>query len=153
MKPLFPDVFVNGEKIPSAAIAAEAQNHKAPADKPGLAWHAAARALVVRKLLLQEVLRKGLEAAPKSLGPDRAETEEEALIRAYLDTNLQPEMVTDDQVKAAVERFANNPDVTENNMRDQLEKIEWTRAANVLVNRLVDQAQITGTDMHAAKAA
>jgi hypothetical protein len=153
MKPLFPDVFVNGEKIPSAAIAAEAQNHKAPADKPGLAWHAAARVLVVRKLLLQEVLRKGLEAAPRSLGPDKAETEEEALIRAYLDTNLQPDMVTEDEVKAAVERFKGNEDVTENNMRDQLEKIAWTRAANILVNQLVDQAKITGTEMNPAKAA
>ena len=35
---LFPDVVVNNETIPSAAIAAEAQNHTAPKDKPGIAW-------------------------------------------------------------------------------------------------------------------
>ncbi|NBR54215.1 MAG: peptidase, partial [Rhodobacteraceae bacterium] len=40
-KPLFPEVRVNGVTIPSAAIAAEAQNHPAPKGKPGLAWKAA----------------------------------------------------------------------------------------------------------------
>jgi parvulin-like peptidyl-prolyl isomerase len=39
---LFPDVVVNHETIPSAAIAAEAQNHSAPKDKPGIAWRKAA---------------------------------------------------------------------------------------------------------------
>ncbi|HGG63137.1 MAG TPA: peptidase, partial [Rhodobacteraceae bacterium] len=37
-KPLFPDVFVNGQEISAADIAAEAQNHNAPKDKPGWAW-------------------------------------------------------------------------------------------------------------------
>ena len=49
---LFPDVIVNGETIPSAAIAAEAQNHTAPKDKPGIAWRKAAQALAIRALLL-----------------------------------------------------------------------------------------------------
>ena len=40
---LFPEVVVNGETIPSAAIAAEAQNHSAPKDKPGIAWRKAAQ--------------------------------------------------------------------------------------------------------------
>ena len=41
--PLLPEVAVNGETIPAAAIAAEAQLHPAPPGKPGLAWRAAAR--------------------------------------------------------------------------------------------------------------
>ncbi|MDE3081390.1 MAG: peptidase, partial [Paracoccaceae bacterium] len=80
--PLFPEVSVNGEVIPAARIAAEAQIHPAPREKPGLAWRAAARALAVRALLLQEARHRGLEADPMDLGPGQRETEEEALIRA-----------------------------------------------------------------------
>jgi peptidyl-prolyl cis-trans isomerase C len=61
---LFPDVVVNGETIPSAAIAAEAQNHSAPKDKPGIAWRKAAQALAIRTLLLQEARARGLVAGP-----------------------------------------------------------------------------------------
>ncbi|NCO17517.1 MAG: peptidase, partial [Alphaproteobacteria bacterium] len=63
--PLQPELCVNGEVIPAAAIAAEAQNHPAPPGKPGLAWRAAARALAVRALLLQEARRLGLSPAPQ----------------------------------------------------------------------------------------
>ena len=45
-------ISVNGKVIPREVIAREVQNH--PAEKPILAWQAAARALVVRELLLQE---------------------------------------------------------------------------------------------------
>ena len=45
-------ITVNGKVIPREVIAREVQNH--PAEKPILAWQAAARALVVRELLLQE---------------------------------------------------------------------------------------------------
>lgn len=83
--PLFPEVSVNGEVIPAARIAAEAQMHPAPREKPGLAWRAAARALAVRSLLLQEARRRGLEADPMELGPGQRESEEEALIRALIE--------------------------------------------------------------------
>lgn len=65
MTPLLPEVVVNGETIPPAAIAAEAQMHPAPAGKPGLAWRAAARALAVRALLRQEAARTGLLPEPR----------------------------------------------------------------------------------------
>jgi peptidyl-prolyl cis-trans isomerase C len=149
MKPLTPDVFVNGEKIPATEIAVEAQNHKAPAGKPGLAWRAAARALVIRKLLLQEVAQSGLISKPASLGLDRAETEEEALIRAYLDANLKPAEVTEEEVAAVVQRFKDNPDATKADAREQLERIAWTKAASDLVTGLVQQAEISGIDMAA----
>lgn len=83
--PLFPEISVNGEAIPATRIAAEAQNHPAPKDKPGLAWRAAARALAVRALLLQEARRRGLSAEPEALGEGQCETEEEALIRALVE--------------------------------------------------------------------
>ena len=64
MTPLLPEVCVNGEIIAAERIAAEAQNHPAPHGKPGLAWKAAARALAVRTLLLQEARRQGIDTRP-----------------------------------------------------------------------------------------
>jgi peptidyl-prolyl cis-trans isomerase C len=100
MKPLFPDVIVNGEVITSAAIAAEAQNHKAPAGKPGLAWRAAARAMAVRALLLQEARRLGIEAEPQPVADDKWETGDEALIRALLEQEIEPREVSETDCKA-----------------------------------------------------
>lgn len=104
---LFPDVLVNDETIPSAAIAAEAQNHTAPKDKPGIAWRKAAQALAIRALLLQEARVRGLTPDPQELAPGRFETEDEALIRALLDDALSIAQVTDDAVHA---EWAKGPD-------------------------------------------
>ena len=98
---LFPAVTVNGETIPQAAIAAEAQNHEAPRDKPGIAWRKAAQALAIRSLLLQEARARGLTPDPLELAPDRFETEDEALIRALLDEALVIAPVTGEAVHAA----------------------------------------------------
>jgi peptidyl-prolyl cis-trans isomerase C len=97
---LFPDVVVNGETIPSAAIAAEAQNHAAPKDKPGIAWRKAAQALTIRALLLQEAKRRKLVADPLEIAPSRYETEDEALIRALLDEALDIAPVAEVEVRA-----------------------------------------------------
>lgn len=85
------DVVVNGVTIPAQSIAAEAQLHPAPPGKPGLAWRAAARALAVRELLLQEAGRLALDASPKEIGPGRRETDDEALIRAVIEVRVKPE--------------------------------------------------------------
>lgn len=104
---LFPDVVVNGETIPSAAIAAEAQNHTAPKDKPGIAWRKAAQALAIRALLLQEARARGLAPDPVELAPGRFETEDEALIRALLDEALTIQPITEEAVRA---EWAKDPD-------------------------------------------
>ncbi|MCM2561258.1 peptidylprolyl isomerase [Lutimaribacter sp. EGI FJ00015] len=104
---LFPDVVVNGETIPSAAVAAEAQNHTGPRDKPGIAWRKAAQALAIRALLLQEAQRRALVADPMELAPGRFETEEEALIRALLDEALTIAPITEEVVRA---EWARDPD-------------------------------------------
>jgi peptidyl-prolyl cis-trans isomerase C len=104
---LFPDVVVNNETIPSAAIAAEAQNHNAPSDKPGIAWRKAAQALAIRALLLQEARARGLVAEPEELAPGRVETEAEAMIRALLDSALSIAPVTEEAVHA---EWAKDPD-------------------------------------------
>ncbi|ABL72296.1 peptidase [Paracoccus denitrificans] len=90
MKPLLPPVVVNGVTIDPGRIAAEAQNHPAPKGKPGHAWRAAARALAVRELLLQEARSRGIAAEPAELAPGQWETEDEAAIRALLDLAIRP---------------------------------------------------------------
>lgn len=104
---LFPDVVVNGEIIAQAAIAAEAQNHSAPKDKPGIAWRKAAQALTIRALLLQEARARGLMGDPEELAPGRVETDDEALIRALLDEALTIAPVSDAEVRA---EWARDPD-------------------------------------------
>lgn len=90
-KPLLPPVFVNGVEIPAAAIAAEAQNHPAPEGKPGLAWHAAARALALREACLQAARIERRVPEPAEIAPGQWETEDEALIRAWLEDSVRPE--------------------------------------------------------------
>ncbi|AKI00180.1 PPIC-type PPIASE family protein [Hoeflea sp. IMCC20628] len=101
MKQTFTDISVNGEAISPELIATEAQNHPAPKGKPGMAWMAAARALAVRTLILQEAKRRNLEAAPSELAPGLWETEEEAIIRQVLDEAVEAETPTPQAVRAA----------------------------------------------------
>jgi peptidyl-prolyl cis-trans isomerase C len=79
-------ICVDGVTIPRDAIARETQSH--PAAKLLLAWHAAARALVIRELLLQEARRLAIEATPMHDDAGRRETEEEALIRELIDREV-----------------------------------------------------------------
>ncbi|MBC7147432.1 MAG: peptidylprolyl isomerase [Thioclava marina] len=103
-KPLFPDVVVNGQKIPSAAIAAEAQHHNGPSDKPGIAWRKAANALAVRALLLQEAERRAIDADPQEVAPGQIETDDEALIRALLEDAVEVTPPSEDAIRAEWER-------------------------------------------------
>ena len=79
-------ISVNGVVIGEDMVRTEAQNH--PAGSPAEAFEAAARALVVRELLLQTARARGLAAAPEPLGEGRRETDEDALIRALLDLEI-----------------------------------------------------------------
>ena len=92
-------VSVNGIEIPRDAIARETQNH--PAAKPLEAWQAAARALVIRALLLQEGQRLGLTAEPETDDEGRRETDEEAIIRAV----IEQEVVTPAPTEAECQRY------------------------------------------------
>lgn len=76
------EVSVNGVIISRAEIAREIQNHQART--PAEAWQAAARALVVRELLLAQAARLGIEGAPARHADGSRETDEEAVIRALL---------------------------------------------------------------------
>ena len=79
-------IKVNDVVIAHDAISAEVQNHAAAT--PVAAWTSAARALVVREVLLQEARRKSLVPAPISDEQKRTETDDEALVRQLIDTDV-----------------------------------------------------------------
>ena len=107
-KPLLPAVSVNGVEISAAAIAAEAQNHNAPKDKPGWAWQSGARALVIRELLLQAAEKRGLQPAPKELEAGKFETGDESLIRLLLEAAVTPAAPAESKIASV---YAENPDM------------------------------------------
>lgn len=79
-------VSVNGVVVRHDEISREAQNH--PAATPIVAWTAAARALAVRELLLQEARRIVIDVEPLTDGEGRTETAEEAAIRALVEREV-----------------------------------------------------------------
>ena len=86
--PSFGEVRVNGVEIEPEAIAQEIQHHPAPDAET--AWVEAARALAVRELLLQEARRIGVAPDPLTDETGRVEIEEDALIRALLEEEVEP---------------------------------------------------------------
>ena len=92
-------VSVNGVVMRHDEISREAQNHPAPT--PIAAWTAAARALAVRELLLQEARRIVIDAQPLTDGEGRTETAEEASIRAL----VEREVSTPSPDEAACRRY------------------------------------------------
>ena len=80
-------VKINGVTIPREEIARETQNH--PAAKPVDAWKAAARALAVRELLIQEAARLGIEAKPLEDEEGRRETDSEARTRRLVELEVR----------------------------------------------------------------
>ncbi len=74
-------ISVNGVEIPDQAIHREMQYH--PAGTPDAAQYQAARALVIRELLLQEARRGEISPAPDAADP------EESLIQELMDQAIQ----------------------------------------------------------------
>lgn len=112
--PSFGEVIVNGLEIPPEAIAQEIQHHPAPDAET--AWVEAARALVVRELLLQEARRLGLEAEPEVDEAGRAEEDDDSLVRLLLEEAVQPARPDEAECRryydGQVERFR-TPDLFE----------------------------------------
>jgi len=100
-------VTVNGEVVPKRAIAAEARNHLAAGRSRREAWEAAANALAIRTLLVQEARRRGVAPTPRKVGPDRHETDEEAAIRALLEQEIDVPAPDEQAVRA---EWARDPD-------------------------------------------
>ncbi len=81
-----PKIKLNGVALPPQMIAAEAQHH--PGRTPAAAFQAAARALIVRTLLLEEAARQEVKAAPGWIGTGKREMAEEAQIRQLLESRV-----------------------------------------------------------------
>lgn len=131
MKPLLPPVFVNGVEISAERIANEAQNHPAPKGKPGLAWQAAARALVVREVMLQEARARGLSPCPIEIAPGQIETEDEALIRQLCDAEIVAEPAPDTALRALYDAHP-----------DRFRAPSLYEAAHILLARQSDMAAL-----------
>lgn len=80
-------VTVNGIAIARDVIAREVQHH--PARTPVESLKAAAQALVVRELLLQEANRLGVIGEPLADGAGRRESTEEATLRALVEREVR----------------------------------------------------------------
>lgn len=96
-----PPIFVNGVAIDEADVALEAQNHNARSGAEARA--AAARALVIRELLLQRARILALAPAPMRDEQGREETEEEALIRQVLQAEAPAQEPTDAECRRVYE--------------------------------------------------
>jgi peptidyl-prolyl cis-trans isomerase C len=79
-------VSVNGVTIARDAIVREMQHH--PAKKPIEAWQNAARALVVRELLLQRARALAIAPEPAADEAGRRETDDEAVMRAVVEREV-----------------------------------------------------------------
>ena len=94
-------VSVNGVAIARDEIVREMQHH--PAGKPIAAWQHAARALVIRELLMQEARRLAIE--PQPLSEDgRRETDEEAIMRGLIDREVIVPQADDETCRRYYER-------------------------------------------------
>ncbi len=80
------NVSVNGVTVPRDAIVREMQHHAAA--KPISAWQQAARALVVRELLMQRARYLGVTPEPISDADGRRETDDEAVMRALVEREV-----------------------------------------------------------------
>lgn len=87
-------LFVGNTPISEAEIAQEMQHHRALTPEQSRAG--AARALVVRELLRQEVQRLGLAGQIQPSGP---ETEEEASIRVLLEREIEDRVPSEDDCR------------------------------------------------------
>jgi peptidyl-prolyl cis-trans isomerase C len=95
-------VSVNGVAIARDEIQREMQHH--PAQKPVMAWQQAARALVIRELLLQRARHLGLRPEPLGDGEGRRETDDEAIMRALIEREVTVPEPDDETCRRYYER-------------------------------------------------
>jgi peptidyl-prolyl cis-trans isomerase C len=145
------EIAVNGVAIPRGEIALEVQHHPAPTAIE--AWKAAARALIVRELLLQEAGRLGIAAEPLSDGDGRRELATEAIIRCLLERQVA---ATPPDERACRRFYVRNRDrffsdvpfeAVAERIAAYLGKREEQQAAAAYVAGLVAGARIEGFDM------
>ncbi len=101
------DITVNGVVVPWSVVSAEAQNHGAASGKWTDSWRSAARAIVIRELLLQRAKAMKLAPDPQEVAEGKLETDDEALIRQVLDISVAPHPVDPARLRAV---YDGNPE-------------------------------------------
>lgn len=133
-------VSVNGVAIARDAIVHEMQHHAA--GKPIAAWQQAARALVIRELLLQEARRLAVPPQPVSDPEGRRETDEEAMMRALIEREVTVPEPDDETCRRYYE-----------NNRARLRSADIYEASHILFAALPADAQAYGRAREDAAAA
>lgn len=142
-------VRVNGVLISEAEIAREVQHHDGATIEEARAM--AARALVIRHLLLQRAEELGLSPALEQDALGRWESDEEALIRAVLDIEAPPMAPTENEIRRVFEsRTASLPPSYEDAapvIRSRLMARAWMAASARYVGQLVRAARVEGLQL------
>lgn len=94
-RPVMHEISVNGVDIAEGDVLKEAQQH--PAKNPGEALTAAAKALVVRELLLQEAKRLMVTATPETDEDGKTETLDDAKIRCLISQEVTTPEITEEE--------------------------------------------------------
>jgi peptidyl-prolyl cis-trans isomerase C len=142
-------VSVNGVTIAETDIAREAQHHDGPTIEEARA--AAARALVIRMLLLERAASLSLAPAPETDALGRWESDEEALIRQLLEVEAPLREPTDAECRRVYENNRSAlPETFEKAapiIRDRLAARAWVAASAKYVASLVRSARIEGLNV------
>lgn len=141
-----PPIYVDGVEIPEEDIAREIQHHPGGAMEEARAE--AARALVIRHLLLSRAHALGLEPEPETDALGRWETDEEALVRQALEAEAIPQEPTEGEIGRVL--AANPPPASLSAehafaaVRDRLRARAWLGASTAHVAALARAARIEG---------
>ncbi len=142
-------VRVNGVLVPEAEIAREVQHHEGATIEEARA--AAARALIIKHLLLERASELNLAPAPEADAIGRWESDDEALIRQVLEAEATPAPPTDEECRrvfahhrgALPENYENAAPI----IRDRLMARAWMAASARYVAGLVRAAQVEGLNV------
>lgn len=142
-------IAVNGVRIEEHAIAREAQHH--PARTAAESRALAARALVIRALLLQRAQALGVSPAPEADGAGRLETEDEALIRQVIEREAVIATPSEAECRryyqASASLHAIPFEAAELQIRDRLKARAWITASSRYVAQLARTARIEGIEL------
>lgn len=142
-------IRVDGFLIDEAEIAREIQHHEAENIEEARA--AAARALVIRYLLLKRAGELALAPEPETDALGRWESDEEALVRRVLEQEAPPSEPTQEECRRVYEArrsaFPLSFDKMEPVIRDRLKARAWVGASTAYVARLVRSVHIEGLNI------
>lgn len=144
-----PAVRVDGVLIPEAEIAREVQHHEGADLEQARAT--AARALVIRHLLLRRAHELELSPAPEQDALGRWESDEEALVRQVLAMEAPPMAPSDEECRRVFERRGPGASVSYEAVapaiRDRLMARAWMAASAKYVAGLMRRARIEGLNV------